>query len=191
MSGTMRSALIELMLTMSPVSRCTIGGQQRARHAHQADQVGLDDGGPVVGRAQVEAGAAADVVAGVVDEHVDAPPVGRKVLEDAVDGGLVGDIERQRQGGVAKVGQFANRIGIAVGQDDAMAGLQEGLADGAAHPAGGAGNQGNLWRAGRSSWRRFPLVRLPRLARGFAQFCQMRHACSAPTFVISVMTAAD
>jgi hypothetical protein len=81
-----------------------------------------------------------------------------KGVEDCVNCGLVGDIERQRQGSLAKLcGQFTNRIGIAVGENDPVAGLQKGLTDSSAHPAGCASNQGNLWRIVGRHFRRFPL----------------------------------
>src|SRR3954447_2782380 len=59
-------------------------GEDAARHPHQADQVGLNDVGPIVGRTDVETGPAADIMPGVVDEDVDRPKGLRNMIGQAL-----------------------------------------------------------------------------------------------------------
>jgi hypothetical protein len=132
MSGMIRTALIELMLTMWPELR----RQDAACHAHQADQVGLDDAGPIVCRPDIEAGPAADVMSGVVDEDVDRLESIRNMIGQAVHAFGVGNIELDRERAVAHFGgELTKGFRGAVDQYDPASAFQQRLGDGAAHAA--------------------------------------------------------
>ena len=136
----MRTALIELILTTWPVFRLHHAGQEAAGHPHQADQVGLDDGGPVVGRADIEARPAADVMSGVVDEDVDRLESIRNQVGQAVDGLVVRNIELERKRVVAHFsGELAKRFQIPVDQHDPASAIEQRSGNRAAHAAGRSG----------------------------------------------------
>jgi hypothetical protein len=77
--------------------------QEAAGHPHQADQVGLDDAGPVVRRADIEACPAADVMSGVVDEDVDRLEGVRNEIGQAIGGFPVCNIKLDRERVVAQL----------------------------------------------------------------------------------------
>jgi hypothetical protein len=79
--------------------------QHSASDAHRADQVGADDVGPVIGRTLVEPRAPADVVSGIVDQHLDRPECIRDLIEQAVDRGMVGNVEPDRMRPGAEFGR--------------------------------------------------------------------------------------
>ena len=69
--GPPRDPRIDPTVTTAPARRARIAGQHRARHAVDADHVGLELGAQLVGRRLLER--APGVVAGVVDERVEPP----------------------------------------------------------------------------------------------------------------------
>jgi hypothetical protein len=81
---------------MWPALRATIAGSTARLTPHGADQVGADDVGPIVGRTLVEPGASADVMPGIVDQHLDRPERLRHLVEQPIDGGMVGGVEQDR-----------------------------------------------------------------------------------------------
>ena len=92
-------------VTTVPARRARIAGQHRAGHALDADDVGLELGAQLVGRRLLER--AELVVAGVVDEDVEAPA---RLAQDVGGRGgdriVAGDVEGRR-------GQRASRASAA------------------------------------------------------------------------------
>src|SRR4029079_17388421 len=83
-------------------------GQQAAGHPHQADQIGLDDPGPIVRRARIEARPATDVVTGIVNEDVDRLEGVGDEIGQAVHGLGVGDVEFD---GECVIAHFGGELG--------------------------------------------------------------------------------
>ena len=143
MSGTMRTALIELMLTMWPELRLTMSGRRLRVTRIRPDQIGLDDRGPIVRRAGIEARPAADVVTGIVDEDVDRLEGVGNEIGQAVHGLGVGNIELDRESVVAHFrGELTKGGRIAVGEHDPSSTFDQRLRDRTTHTAGGAGYHG-------------------------------------------------
>ena len=129
---------MELMLTTWPALRLNHVGQDRAGDAHQADQIGLDDVGPVVGGAGIEPRPPADIVPGVVDEDVDRLELRGNGVRQAIHGLPIANVELDRKHRVARRGrEFLKRLGVAIDQHDAAAAFQQRLGNGASHAAGG------------------------------------------------------
>src|SRR3546814_9464891 len=81
-------------------------------------------------------------MAGVVDQRVDAAEARGKIAQYPVDLRMVGDVELNRMGGLAKLGgEFGQRFGIAVDQDDAPARSHDGAGDCTSQPAGRTGQK--------------------------------------------------
>ena len=118
-------------------------GQDAAGDPHQADQVGRNDVGPVVRRANVETGAAPDIMPGIVDENIDRLEGVGDQFEQPVDVFGVGDVELHRKGIVTHLGrERPQRLCVAVDEDHPASAFEQGACDGASHAARGAGHDG-------------------------------------------------
>ena len=111
-----------------------------------AVEVDVEDGVPV-GVGVVDGGGAFDD-AGVVDENVEVALPGDGLVDEALDGGAVGEVGGDGVGveavfreAVDDGGEFA---GIAAVDDDVGAGLAEGAGHGEAESLGGTGDEGDL-----------------------------------------------
>src|SRR5262249_18373012 len=84
------------------------------------------------------------VDSGVVDEDVEPAEVADDFGEDGVDLRGVADVEGQRPGARGAGGGLSRAWGVDVGVEDAGAVGGEGVGDGLADAAGGAGHQRHL-----------------------------------------------
>src|SRR5215212_4117172 len=121
--------------------------QHAACHAHQADQVGLDDAGPIDGRADIEACPAADVVPGIVYEDVDRLKDVRDKIGEAVHTFGVCNIELDGKRAVARfVGELTKGFGVAIDQYDRTPAFKQRPSDRATHAPSRAGHHGTSAR---------------------------------------------
>src|SRR5205823_13952861 len=112
-----------------------------------AVEIDLDDAVPLRDRELVDGDAVRQGVdAGVVHQDVQPAPGAGHLGEDGVDLRGVTDVEGQRPaaGGAGGGGRGAGHVDVGV--DDAGAVGGEGVGDGLADAAGGAGDEGDLIR---------------------------------------------
>ena len=98
-------------------------GQHRFRHRHRAEHVGGELALQIVHRGLLEHALVA--VAGIVHQHVDRAGLPLGVGHGRGDRGVVGHVEHERMGTVAR--ECREHLGVAVpphGADHTMAGLQ-------------------------------------------------------------------
>lgn len=119
---------------------CPQVGQRRADEVDRTDEVGRDDVldlgvGRLLGRAE-------QPVAGVADEHVDAPEVGEGPVHGLADRGRVGHVEHRDAKGVrVAVSEVGHGVGAPDGADYAVAADKELLSELAAEAAADAGDE--------------------------------------------------
>ena len=117
-------------------------GQHRACHVHRPDQIGGQLPLDLLGRQLLEE--AGIEVAGVVDEHVDAAEALERRPHRRLRGREARDVELDDQQVVRLAERRTDRLGVAAGRDDGMAGGECGLGDVHAHAAAGAGDEPDL-----------------------------------------------
>ena len=105
-------------------------------------QINIEDIRPVVGRPTGKVGAAANVVASVVDENVDRTEVGRDRFEKPVDARMIRHVELEGMREWAKrPGKLGHGLDVDVRERDLHAALYERGRDRPAYPASGARHQ--------------------------------------------------
>jgi hypothetical protein len=118
-------------------------GQRRLGHPERAEHVGVELGADVLFAELLNHSVQAD--AGVVDDDVQAPEPLVGPLYGRGHGGLVRDIQRQRQDLVAVRGdQIGQGIGVAGGRCDLVAARQCRIGEPAAEATGGTCDEPDL-----------------------------------------------
>ena len=133
---------VELIETTVPDALLAHHGQHRARHVHRPDQVRDQLPLDLLGRQLLEE--AGVEVAGVVDEHVDAAEALERCPHCRLRGREAGDVELDDQQVVGLAERVTDRLGVAAGRDDRVAGGERGPGDVHAHAAAGAGDEPDL-----------------------------------------------
>ena len=127
-----------------PVAHHAFGGQLGQHHARH--QVGVDQRADFGGRHGLQGLAVASPH--VVDQHVEPPEFGIDAGEGGLDGGVVGNVERQRRSGQAVGAQrlhgLADGLHVAAVDQDVRATARHGARDAQAQPAGRTGDQRDL-----------------------------------------------
>lgn len=135
-------------------------GQDGAIHAQDAKEVGLEELARLGNGSRF--GEADDTVAGVVDDRIDAASAADAFMNDAVDGNFVGNVHFENidlkrfladEGAqLVGVGGIAHG-GVAHSSKNDVAMTREGFREKAAKAGAGAGDEDNLGRCHRRSFR--------------------------------------